>query len=430
MKRRGFAVVVHSLIALVFLFLAACGGGSSGSTPPPPPIQVTILTVPPTQASEGGAYSYSIEANVSAVTFELTSGPSGATLSGGTVRWTPTSQQARTENKFTVTAKYGGSSAVQSWSVTPSGYIRGTSADTCISDTGQTTSVNTIAGAPVKVLAPAAGGGFDTYSASVGPDGTFSIANVPAGSFWLIAPYTSLWTSRSSINLGRRSWGGCKWEAVSSAGTSLQASVSGLNPWQHYDYFYFTVPNARSGKGSLPSDGDTSLSFTIPSGNLLLMNSANGDNGYFAQLVTSTYGGVEFHSLQLFYGPQPVTVQDGAVNSLTATLQAVPQSNSVRANIHGSAFAALHDSMFPGATTVTPGDGFRIDISVDNISPLSSGSFLVLASQAFTTDQDLGDVWFGNPYPATWTPFLDYYDIASHNLQPSNASTPLQLPPV
>jgi hypothetical protein len=50
----------------------------------------------------------------------------------------------------------------------------------------------------------------------------------------------------------------------------------------------------------------------------------------------------------------------------------------------------------------------------------------VLASLGLTTDQDFGDVSFGNPYPATWTPFLDYYDFVVYNIQPSNASAPLQ----
>jgi hypothetical protein len=425
MKR--LCVLVYSLIVLLLLFSSACGGGS-GSTQPPPPTQVAILSTPPTQASEGSAYSYALQANVTAATFELTSGPSGAAVSGGTLTWTPTSQQVRTKNDFTITAKYSGTNATQSWSVTPTGYIRGTTADTCISDNGQTTSINTFGGATVSALVPATGGGFDTHSATVAPDGTFSIANVPAGSFWLTALNTNLWTDRSQINLGSSQWGGCKYEAPSSAGTSLQASVSELNPWQYYDYFYYTVPNARSSKGALPNVGDTSLSFTIPSGNLVLLNSANGDNGYYAQLVTAAYGGVEFHALQNFYGPQPVTVQDGTVNSLTATLQEVLQTSSVRANIRGSAFAALHDSMFPGAAMASPGDNFRIDISVDNVSPLSSGSFLVLASQAFSTDQDLGEVWFGNPYPATWTPFLDYYDFAIHNIQAPNATNSFPLP--
>jgi hypothetical protein len=123
MKRRGFAVVVQAIIALIVLFLTACGSGSSGSTQPPPPTQVTILTAAPTQASEGSVYSYTMQASVSAATFELTSGPSGSTLTGGTLNWTPTSVQARTENKFTVTARSGGSSAVQNWSVTPQGHV-------------------------------------------------------------------------------------------------------------------------------------------------------------------------------------------------------------------------------------------------------------------------------------------------------------------
>jgi hypothetical protein len=130
--------------------------------------------------------------------------------------------------------------------------------------------------------------------------------------------------------------------------------------------------------------------------------------------------------MQQFAGPQPITVQNGAVNSVTAALQAVPQSYTFRANIRGSAFTALHDGMSPGAGTTAPGDNLRIDITADSIGPSSNGLFLVLASQAFPTDTDLGDIPFANPYPPSWTPFVDYYDDVVQTLLPPGATSPLQ----
>jgi hypothetical protein len=135
MKQRRLYSLWYALALTAVLFSVACGGGSSGS-PQLPPSGLAFVTTPSTQASEGIVYSYSIQANVQGATFALTTSPAGATLSGNTVTWTPTSQQARTANQFTVTATYAGSTATQSWSVTPGGTIRGATADTCVSDSG------------------------------------------------------------------------------------------------------------------------------------------------------------------------------------------------------------------------------------------------------------------------------------------------------
>lgn len=427
MNQRSFCAILCALAITSVLFSIACGGGGSNAAPVPPPSELAILSTPPTQASEGNVYSYAIQASVPGTAYRLTTAPTGAALSGSSITWTPTSQLARKTNQFTVTATYAGLSATQSWTVTPAGIIRGATATTCISDSGQTTTVaGYLGGATVQALVPTSNGGFDTFNGTVAQDGTFTIPNVPPGSFWLIVPGTTLWTSSSSVDLGYRHWGGCHPESPSNAGTSLQASIDGLNPWQYYDYFYFAVPNAMTSHGAITPVGATSISFEIPYNNLVLLNAANGDNAYFAQLVTATYGGVDFHALQKFAGPLPVTVQNGAVNSLSVTLTPLPQSDIFRANIRGSAFTALHDSMSPGSTSPNPGYNLRLDITPDSSGPSSMGLFLLFASHPFATDTDAGDVPYANPYPPAWTRFLDYTDMATQSLLPPGATTPVQ----
>jgi|HubBroStandDraft_2_1064218.scaffolds.fasta_scaffold13219_3 hypothetical protein len=411
------------------LLLVGCGGSNTQQLPPS---GVAFVSSPPTEANEGSLYSYTLQANVQGANFALTSGPSGTALSGSNITWTPTSQQSRTANQFTVAATYAGATAVQSWTVTPAGTIRGTTAETCFLDSGQTVTTflsRREIGDTVQVLVPNLVGGYDTYSSTVAQDGTFSIPNVPAGSFWLMSVWTKLWTSSSAINLGSNYWGGCHPESLSGAGTSLQISVNGLNPWQYTDYFYLIVPNAPLGPPWVPpATGATSLAIADPSGNLTLLNAADGDNAYAAQLVTATYGDIPFQSLQQFSGPLPVTIQNGIVNSLSTTLQSEPEANTVDANVHGSAFAALHSSMSRGPIGVTsPGDNFRIGITADNIGPTSNGLYLVLASHAFSSDTDAGDVPFANPYPPSWTPFVDYYDSVTQNLTPPGATSPFPM---
>ncbi len=427
MNRGGFRAILHALAVTTVLFLLpffiACGG-----SPSIPPSGLAFQSTPPTQASEGNTYAYSMQANVQGATFRLTSGPAGAMLSGNRLTWTPTAQQARTPNQFTVTATYAGTVATQSWGVTPSGTIRGTTADTCVSDTGQTATIaSSVAGGTVQILVPNATSGFDTRSGPIAQDGTFSIPNISAGPFWLILPGTRLWTASSTVNLGHRLWGGCRPESPSAPGTALELQVDGLNPWQYGDYLYFAVPNARTGKGALPDIGATSVSSAIPYNNLLLLNASNGDNGYFAQLVNADHGGIGFQALQQFAGPLPITVQDGRVNSFAATLQTVPQTRTIRANISGSAFTALHERMSASAVEANPAFNFRLDISADNASPLSNGLFLVLASHPFTSDTDAGVIDYANPYPSSWTPFVDYYDMVIQYLRPPGAALPFPL---
>ena len=95
---------VIALMTLPFLSIG-CGVGSSSNTQLPAS-GLAFLSSPPTQGSEGTVYTYTMQANVQGTAFALTSSPSGTVLSDNTITWTPTSQQSRTMNQFTVTATY------------------------------------------------------------------------------------------------------------------------------------------------------------------------------------------------------------------------------------------------------------------------------------------------------------------------------------
>ena len=105
-----------AVVILVIPMLAACG--SSTHVTPPGPL---FTTTPGTQAAEGVAYTYQIAATDpggTAVSFALTTAPAGATLSGNTITWTPTTAQSRIANKFSVTATAAaGDVSTQSWAV-------------------------------------------------------------------------------------------------------------------------------------------------------------------------------------------------------------------------------------------------------------------------------------------------------------------------
>jgi hypothetical protein len=426
-NRQNFNSVlcVVALVTVVVSFVG-CGGNQTSTQTQLPASALDFVSSPPSQGNEGNTYTYSLNANIQGAAFALTSAPSGATLAGNTITWTPSTQQARTANKFTVTAMFEGVSKTQSWTVTPTGTIRGTTATTCLSDSGQQTLtfVNPLQqGAQPTILVPNAAGTFDTHVGTLAQDGTFSIANVPAGPFWVKFLFNQIWTNSNVIDMGSRSWGGCKQESASSSGTSLQISVEGLS--LQGGYLQFAVPNERSGLSPPPwPSGATSLTLNIPSNNLLLFDAANGDNAYFTQLVNASYGGISFLALQQYFGPMPITIQNGLPNTFTVTLQPRPMSSVISANIKGSAFAALYPNISRNATAANPSNNFRVDISPDMSAPLSNGLFLVLGSHGFSSDFDAGDIAFANPFPAEWTPYLHYQDIALQQLTPPGASSP------
>src|SRR5580704_8916022 len=106
------------------LVIAACGGGSGTHVAPMAPV---FTSTPPTNALQDNPYSYSISAtdpSGGTVSFALTTGPTGAAVSGSSLSWTPAATQSRLANAFTVTATTSeGGTATQSWSVSPAGTV-------------------------------------------------------------------------------------------------------------------------------------------------------------------------------------------------------------------------------------------------------------------------------------------------------------------
>src|ERR1700682_5090914 len=195
------SVAILSLIAS--FLLTACSGNNTIAAPAAP----VFTSTPGTQALEGSPYSYQLAVSGNAVTFSLSNAPIGATLSGNTISWTPTAQQSRVPNSFTVTAAAsGGASATQSWTVTPAGTIRISWVNTLWNESGSSTTKTFDLGPDssfVAALVPQPDGPFMSLSGTSGAIGTFEIPNVPAGYYWLkLAPRDIYWTSSSTFDVG------------------------------------------------------------------------------------------------------------------------------------------------------------------------------------------------------------------------------------
>lgn len=170
--------------------------------------QPNFTTTPPTAASQDQPYSYTLAATDPAgtnVTYVLATAPVGATLSGNTLSWTPSAQQARQDNAFAVTAtSAAGGTATQSWAVAPAGTVQGSmlimhwSADGTVGIED-----NSVTGYTWAALVPQADGSLLALPGTGYPDATWEIPDVPAGYYWMqFSPGDSIWTNDSLFDFG------------------------------------------------------------------------------------------------------------------------------------------------------------------------------------------------------------------------------------
>jgi hypothetical protein len=170
------------------------------SSPP-----VTFTSTPPTTLAEGATYSYPVkatDASASPITYTLTSNPAGASISGGTVTWTPTTAELLMPSNFTVTAKDTlGASNTQSWTVAPLRAVTMNILDNFWASAGPSPAAIPPIPAPVGAIVP---GSAIPLVGQISGDGTYyTIHNVPAGYYWLEdGPTEKHWTNTSTFDVG------------------------------------------------------------------------------------------------------------------------------------------------------------------------------------------------------------------------------------
>ena len=164
----------------------ASKSASATVTVPGPPPAPTFTSTAPTSASEGQPYSYMIAASDPAggtVSYQLTSGPTNASLTGNVLTWAPSHPQSRTSNGFTITATTSEqASATQMFAVTPNGNIDGVV--NVIEYTSNGKAVTPVQVDGVVAYVPTVSGSY-TQIAGTGGLGTFSVSGVPSGYFLL-----------------------------------------------------------------------------------------------------------------------------------------------------------------------------------------------------------------------------------------------------
>jgi hypothetical protein len=443
------------------LILAACGGGSSMHVAPQAPV---FTSTPPSAAAQDTAYRYSIAATDPAggtVSFALTTGPTGAAVSGNGLTWTPAASQSRLSNGFTVTATTSeGGTATQSWSVSPSGTVTVNEVITYWTPTGlqqvprpASSSIN------ISAVVPQSDGSVTVFQGASTAPGVISILGVPAGYYWLTfgPPNTRLqavafWTSTSSFDAGRDIAGTPVQTTSSTTSTILDFNLSGLDA--------VALPTPVAFKPDmqllLPFFGDPANST-----NLSLAFNIGGDidwsqvkTAFLLQYEPSTFGPWS----NLVLGPAAtladLSLANGTTNTITQALQASPLK-SFDVSVPGSQWAPLLQNASASAPTSFASGmslaaepyvtginasfglsdltlvGTALQLSVNGFSFQPFGvcdpmGFSLLGQDlqpAILADQDLGSLQYADPFPSAWTRVFNFCQEAMVPIALPNSSS-------
>jgi hypothetical protein len=410
------------LVTLIVSLLTACGGNNATPVLPAP----VFTSTPVTQAVEGTSYSYQLAASsTAAVTFSLPNAPAGAALSGNTLSWTPTAQQSRIPNSFTVTASAaGGASATQSWTVTPAGTIRISRIDTLWNETGSTNRFFDWSplSSNAAALVPQPDGSFKSLSGTPGANGTFEIPNVPAGYYWLkLGPLDTYWTSSSTFDVGSDIF-----VQIASA-APLPPSTTNFN-------FNFTSLEATATQGLLQVDFPESIApryFSSTVAGSITFAGALGiggnldysiiKNAFVKQYEPASFGSVNGYVLGPELTLSNLSLTSGGTNTISGALNpTVPAS--INLSVQASAWPPLFEHIAP-TTLTTMGGGFYLSVlpyipaDAPNVTPSypidliwtrANNGLLALISPScstappFTTDVEAGTVKYSDPFPSTW----------------------------
>jgi hypothetical protein len=283
----------------------------------------------------------------------------------------------------------------------------------------------------VAAFVPDGQGGYNKIVGTGTQQGTFTIPGVPKGYYLLRLAGQYLWTRNTVVNADY-------WQAYRSTAaapenpTSLTFDLANLNAWQDTDFFEIVDPNSGAFQLFPGVAGETSFTGTYDYVTNL-NDYTQGDKTYFLQLITQPLGGFNFAAAGRYFAPENFVQTDGSNVTLSGTLKTVAQNQTLRVNIDGADLAAVALGANPGAVLAETMIAFDVYPGSLSKGHLTSAPDLVAYSigtgetPMLTVNQDFGDIFYGNPFPKNWTPFMAYqYNALTTYLAPG-ATYPTQL---
>jgi hypothetical protein len=265
---------------------------------------------------------------------------------------------------------------------------------------------------PIAALIPNGSGGYTTQTGTGATDGTYTIPNVPGGTYLLQSgAKTFIRTATSNPDTGFSHLG--RSDAVlPTQPTQLAVTLTGANPIQFQDVLELYVSNT-SGIGSwYVSSSTTTIAATLPWTDYLT-DASKGDQAYVFQLATQQVGNYQLEVLKKSTPPLTFTQFDGSTTPVAAALATPAQSGTVHLAYKGSMFASLDAALNPNATEDSTGLYIDVDPADPALGEIGSTPDLIAYFDnegPISADVDFGDITYSNPFPAAWTPFA----VAQH----------------
>ena len=263
----------------------------------------------------------------------------------------------------------------------------------------------------IAALVPNGSGGYNVLAGTGTSSGTFSILNVPSGFYLLQIGAVYVWTSNSVVDADSIADYRSDIVAADPNTTTVTFDLTNLHSWQATDLFELECPNNNTEDFFPGTVGETTFTGTFPYFGYLIAGS-EGDQCYAAQLITQNLGSYAFTGLGRYMAPAKFNQKQGSDTPINGRLRTIARNHKFEANIDGADISAQALAANPGAALV----------SAFIVLDLYPGSFshgqstptpdLVIYSAPpapfITTNSDLGQVSYGNPYSSKW-PLFDSY---------------------
>jgi hypothetical protein len=290
--------------------------------------------------------------------------------------------------------------------------------------------------ASVSALAPPN----DTvYPGTGSSDGTFTIADVPEGPYYLKLNKRYLVLTANDVDLSFDIHGRPTARFATSP-TPLTFDVTSMATWQADDELQLTSPAGtaayfveQTATAGAPVTNDTALSgmtFDLSRAAVpVLIDSSEGDELTLTQLSTQTVGARTYRSVARTFTPAPFSVTNGGAATLAGAFTTVDATKTLDVTWDRPAFSAELASHFPGASSQ--------NLSTLAISALpdagsrgyySNAPDIVVYAPGYTTDSTaVTTAWpYGDPFPSDWTriAWIRYYRYRFAAI-PGSQSAPL-----
>ncbi|HEX5748969.1 MAG TPA: hypothetical protein VFZ09_22200 [Archangium sp.] len=260
------------------------------------------------------------------------------------------------------------------------------------------------------------GGTFVTHEGVGRADGTFTIPNVPAGTYYLgVDPTTFVVTDAREVDLTSGALGrpDVALLPMGAGSAAVAFELGNLHPYQSTDGITLFSANANVARFRLTptaTAGATSgtFTYTVRTGQPLI-DPARGDRALLTQLTTRTTtlegGGetVTYRSVSRSFEAPEFQTRPGEAQTISGTMSEPP---ALTAPIHWdlAAYRNLASAVNPRATVLSQIMVFDVLPTPLDYGAISAVPQLVEFIQPPTAGDMRADFVYANPYPSSWNP--------------------------